>query len=269
MKVSNNHHSMGKQDTNPRSVEAVESPASRLPPASPTEAFQIARDSDAPINNRLAIYSAMMRAVGSPFEGPVERLVERLRNAGAGLNAPRVGDPMPGFLLPDDAAHLVSLEELLANGPVAIAFHRGHWCPYCRINAHGLARINDKIAAAGGQIVAITPERQQFTAHHKRDAAAPFRMLTDFGNGYAISLNLAIWVGEEMKQYMIERGRNLEAYQGIGSWFLPIPATFVVGTDGLIKARFIDPDYRKRMDYDELLAALKSLTSPSPASGGG
>jgi hypothetical protein len=39
---------------------------------------------------------------------------------------------------------------------------------------------------------------------------------------------------------------------------LPIPATFVVGTDGLIKARFIDPDYRKRMDLDELLAALKS-----------
>jgi peroxiredoxin len=57
---------------------------------------------------------------------------------------------------------------------------------------------------------------------------------------------------------MAERGRNLEAYQGIGSWFLPIPATFVVGTDGLIKARFIDPDYRKRMDYDELLAALRS-----------
>jgi len=31
-----------------------------------------------------------------------------------------------------------------------------------------------------------------------------------------------------------------------------------VGTDGLIKARFIDPDYRKRMDLDELLAALES-----------
>jgi CHAT domain-containing protein len=29
-----------------------------------------------------------------------------------------------------------------------------------------------------------------------------------------------------------------------------IPATFVVGTDGLIKARRVDPDYRKRMDTD-------------------
>ena len=84
-------------------------------------------------------------------------------------------------------------------------------------------------------------------------------MLTDFANGYSISLNLTIWVCEEMMQYLIKGGRDLERYHGVGSWFLPIPATFVVGTDGLIKARFIDPDYRKRMDLDELLAALKSV----------
>ena len=231
---------------------------SKPPPATPAEAFQIARDSDAPINERLATYAATVRAMGSPAYAIVDRLVERLKNAGAGLNAPAVGEPMPPFLLPDDTAHLVALEDLLTSGPVAIAFHRGHWCPYCRINAHGLAQINDEAAAVGGQIVAITPERQEFTTRHKRDAAAPFRMLTDFANGYAISLNLAIWVGEELKQYMTKGGRDLERYQGVASWFLPIPATFVVGTDGLIKARFIDPDYRKRMDLDELLAALES-----------
>jgi hypothetical protein len=107
---------------------------SKPPPATPAEAFQIARDSDAPINERLAAYSAMVRAMGSPAYAIVDRLVERLKKAGAGLNAPAVGEPMPAFLLPDDAAHLVALEDLLAVGPVAIAFHRGHWCPYCRIS---------------------------------------------------------------------------------------------------------------------------------------
>jgi peroxiredoxin len=247
------------QDAQPRPSEYSElQMPSRPPPATPAEAFQIARDSDAPINERLATYEAMMRALGSPASAVVERLVERLRNAGAGLNAPAVGELMPTFLLPDDTAHLVGLEELLAGGPVAIAFHRGHWCPYCRINAHGLAQVNDEAAAIGGQIVAITPERQEFTTQHKRDAGASFRMLTDFANGYAISLNLAIWVGEEMKQSMAKGGRDLERYQGVGGWFLPIPATFVVGTDGIINARFIDPDYRKRMDLEELLAALKA-----------
>jgi peroxiredoxin len=39
---------------------------------------------------------------------------------------------------------------------------------------------------------------------------------------------------------------------------LPIPATFVVGRDGKVKARFVDPDYRKRMAIESLIAALRS-----------
>jgi peroxiredoxin len=76
-------------------------------------------------------------------------------------------------------------------------------------------------------------------------------------NGYAMSLNLAIWVGDEMEEFMTGIGRSLPEYQGNDGWMLPIPATFVVGRDGRIKARFVDPDYRKRMAIDELIAALK------------
>jgi peroxiredoxin len=76
-------------------------------------------------------------------------------------------------------------------------------------------------------------------------------------NGYALSLNLAIWVGDEIQKMMTGR-HDLPEYQGNNSWMLPIPATFVVGQDGLIKARFVDPDYRKRMAIDDLLAALRA-----------
>jgi hypothetical protein len=38
---------------------------------------------------------------------------------------------------------------------------------------------------------------------------------------------------------------------------MPIPATFIVGTDGIIRDRFVDPDYRRRMDIDHLIAALR------------
>jgi peroxiredoxin len=76
-------------------------------------------------------------------------------------------------------------------------------------------------------------------------------------NGYALSLNLAIWVGVEMQKMMADR-QDLPAYHGNSSWMLPIPATFVVGQDGRVKARFVDPDYRKRMAIEDLLAALRS-----------
>jgi len=187
----------------------------------------------------------------------VDRLVMRLKGAGAGAAAPQPGDPMPPFLLPDEDGQIVSLDELLKKGPVAVTFHRGHWCPYCRINVNALVRAQHEIAAEGGQIVAIMPERREFAAEFKSEAKAPFPILTDIDNGYALSLNLVIWVGAEMKKMLADRSRDLPAYQGNDAWMLPIPATFIVGTDGIVRARFVDPDYRKRMDIDDMLAALR------------
>jgi len=81
--------------------------------------------------------------------------------------------------------------------------------------------------------------------------------LTDVDNGYALSLNLAIWIGQELKKMMADRGRSLADSQGNDAWMLPIPATFVVGRDGRITARFVDPDFRTRMDLDHLIDAMK------------
>ena len=138
-----------------------------------------------------------------------------------------------------------------------MTFHRGHWCPYCRININALAQAHKEVAADGGQIVAIMPDRQKFVAEWKTQSNVPFPILTDMDNGYALSLNLAIWVGQEV-QKMLEGFRDLPTFQGNSSWMLPIPATFVVGRDGLIRARFIDPDYRKRMLITDMIAALQN-----------
>jgi peroxiredoxin len=138
-----------------------------------------------------------------------------------------------------------------------VTFHRGHWCPYCRISIRALAIASATTVAEGGQIVAVVPERQRYASELKADGDVPFPILTDLDNGYAMSLNLAIWVGDEVKQMMRDRlDRDLPTFQGNESWMLPIPATFVVGRDGKVKSRFVDPDYRKRMAVGELLAAL-------------
>jgi len=106
-------------------------------------------------------------------------------------------------------------------------------------------------------VAAVTPERQEFAAAFRSDAASPFPVLSDLDNGYALSLNLAIWVGRELETMMAARGLALPEYQSSDTWILPIPATFVVGQDGRVRARFVDPDYRTRMDFDRLIEALK------------
>jgi peroxiredoxin len=220
------------------------------------QAFQRIGGMDASLDEQLRAFSDAARQQQPQFADAVDRLVGRLRDNGAGGSAPQPGEPMPPFHLPDENGHIVSLEQLLAKGPLAVTFHRGHWCPYCRININALARAQESVASDGGQIVAIMPDRQQFVSELKSAAKVPFPILTDMDNGYALSLNLAIWIGAEMQKMLAGR-RDLPSFQGNDSWMLPIPATFVVGTDGRIKARFVDPDFRKRMAIDDLLAALK------------
>ena len=220
-------------------------------------AFERCRDMDGPINERLAVYAAALQRINPDFAKAVERLIKRLRANDCGDGAPVVGDVMPDFALPDDAGRIVRLDELLHDGPIAVMFHRGHWCPYCRINLTAIAKHSDDIRSIGGNIVVVTPERQEFAELFRSETASPFPVLSDLDNGYALSLNLVIWVGRELEKMMAERGRALPDYQGNDSWMLPIPATFVVGQDGRIKARFVDPDYRTRMDLDQLIEALK------------
>jgi peroxiredoxin len=221
------------------------------------KAFQRARDMDASMSERLNAFADAVRQKNPSSAAIVDRLVHRLLDNGAGDAAPKPGDVMPPFILPDENGRLVSLKSLLDQGPAVITFHRGHWCPYCRISINTLAKAQEGIERLGARMVAIVPESGPFTAEMKFDSNVRFPILSDMDNGYAMSLNLAIYVGDEMEQYMLKRGHSLPKFQGNDGWMLPIPATFVVDRDGRIKARFVDPDYRKRMAVEELIAALK------------
>jgi peroxiredoxin len=222
------------------------------------EAFVACRDMDASLAERLQAFADAVRRLGPNFQDAVDKLVARLKQHDVGENAPKPGEKMPPFVLPDENGELISLDELLEDGPVAVTFHRGHWCPYCRINTRALAEAQGQIAAEGGHVAAIMPDREHFTAELKAESDAPFPILTDFDNGYALSLNLAFWVGEEMQDLMSNAGWDVARSQGSDTWLLPVPATFVVGTDGEVKARFVDPDYRKRMTIEDLLSALRN-----------
>jgi peroxiredoxin len=218
-------------------------------------AFQDCRDMEGTLGERLRAYAAAGRDFFPAYSEAVDRLVARVHGNGGGENAPRPGEPMPPFMLPDEAGRLVALPSLISKGPVIVMFFRGHWCPYCRLNVNAVIQAKDEITALGAQIVAIMPETQKYAERFKSDSGAPFPVLTDLDNGYALSLNLAIWLGAEIQQLLSYL--DLSDFHGNDGWMLPIPATFVVGRDGLVKARFVDPDFRKRMEIDDLLAAVR------------
>jgi hypothetical protein len=131
------------------------------------DAFRRVRDLDVSLSEQLRSFAETTRRDRPDFAKAVDRLIDRLQQYGAGASAPKPGEPMPGFVLPDENGEMVRLDDLLDEGPVAITFHRGHWCPYCRININTLAQAQRELAQGEGQIIGIMPDLQTFVAELK------------------------------------------------------------------------------------------------------
>jgi peroxiredoxin len=221
------------------------------------EAFHEADRLDAPLDAKLAFYLGESRKYLPELEATYDELIARIATNHPGGQVPQIGDRLPDFCMTDSEGRLVELRELTARGPVVISFNRGPWCDYCGLELQALSRAHPAILAAGGDVVSIVPE----TAEHARALqiarGLPFRVLTDLDLGYAMSLGLAFWVGEKIMQAYRDFGIDLASFQAHGGWLLPIPATLVVGQDGLVKARYVDPDFRRRMRMEDILQALR------------
>jgi peroxiredoxin len=78
-------------------------------------------------------------------------------------------------------------------------------------------------------------------------------------NGYALSLGLVYWAGNDVQRLYEEAGIALDSYQGNAGYLLPVVAKFVLRQDGAIATRYIDVDFRTRTEPAEIVEALRAL----------
>ncbi len=223
-----------------------------------TNAWKRAEALDAPLNERMALYVSETRKVLPNLIASYDEFVSSLRTLDAGMSCPAVGEVLPEFILPNTDGSLVQLSKLLKWGPLVISFNRGHWCPYCKMELRTLARKEPELADIGAKIVSIVPEISEFSEKMKGLNELPFEILTDMDLEYSDSIGLATVVPDNIREFYIQSGINLPVYQGVKRWVLPIPATIVVGQDGIVRARFVDPDFRCRMEISDIKAGVNA-----------
>lgn len=222
------------------------------------EAFSKADHLQAPLGRRLELYLAESRKLLPEMEATYDQLVARIAaNISDSNQVPEVGESLPAFCMTDSEGKLVELAALLARGPLVVSFNRGPWCDYCGLELHSLARAYPEILAAGGDVVSIVPETAKYARALQAARGVPFRVLTDMDLAYALNLGLIFWVGDKIMEMYRGFGIDLAHFQGNGGWFLPIPATIVVGRDGKVKASFVDPDFRHRMRTEDIVEAVR------------
>lgn len=168
----------------------------------------------------------------------------------------KAGDRMPNFELQNALGQTVTLDALLAQGPVVINFYRGGWCPYCNLELNAYQEILDKIHEKGAQLVAITPEKPDGSLKSTESLNLGFEILSDIDNHYAKSLGIVFKLSNELVSVYKGIQIDLVASQGNENAELPIPGTFVIDRDGTVKLAHLDVDYTKRFEPEDVLKYL-------------
>ena len=84
--------------------------------------------------------------------------------------------------------------------------------------------------------------------------------MSDIGSTTAKAFGIAYDLAEELRPIYARSGHALPEKNGYDSWVLPIPATYVIDTDGTVVLAFVDVDYRNRLEPTEILRVLQSLS---------
>jgi peroxiredoxin len=116
------------------------------------------------------------------------------------------------------------------------------------------------IRSLGADLVAISPELPDNTMTMAEKHAIPIDILSDATSEVLKAYRLWFAVSAEVKALYLEKfGINLEKYNGAGRWELPVPATYVLDKDGIVRAGEADPDYTVRMEPAEIVAAIRDI----------
>ncbi len=177
------------------------------------------------------------------------------QNDGSGVLA--IGDTVPDETVSAIEGHSVQLRKIISEKPTVLVFYRGGWCPYCNTHLGKLQSIESQIIEAGHQIIAISPDRSSNLRKSIEKGNLTYSLYSDSTMTVAKAFGLAFTVDNAtVKKYKLF-GINIEKASGETHHMLPVPAVFLVDTNGVIQYAFSNPDYKVRLETDEIIQLVE------------
>ncbi len=189
--------------------------------------------------------------------------IDSVAASGIYARAIKTGAKAPDFTLQNADGQATRLSELLKKGPVVLTWYRGGWCPYCNLALAALTEKLPEITAAGGQLVALTPELPEHADETAKKNKLPFQVLSDVGNRVAREFGIVFKMTPDVAAAM-QKGAQLHERNGDASDELPLSAAYVIATDGTVTYAFLDADYRERAEPQRLVSALQAIKDGKP-----
>lgn len=209
----------------------------------------------------VALQSKMLPNISLEALEVMLQATQDLKTSGIEDNSLKSGDKVHEFVLPNYDGSERKLSDYLKKGHLVLSFYRGSWCPYCNLELAALQARLPEINDLGAQLVAISPEMADLSNTFVEQRGLVFDVLYDKGNRVAESFGLLMTLPEALKPLYANFGIDLPKHNADNSFTLPLPATYVINNHGEVVGVFVDADYTKRMEPEDIIRVLERVAS--------
>ena len=187
------------------------------------------------------------------------RSIQALAETGLVAKAVKAGETAPLFRLRYGPGGFIDVSDLLDRGPVVVSFFWGDWCPFCVLELKALAAAHPQIERLGARLLVLSPQARDKSSSLTGDGEPRFPLLRDPGCNIAARYRIAFTVPQQFRAAYLALGYPVSARTGSKDWVLPIPATYVLDSTGLVVLSYLDADYTTRLEPAEIIVALRHL----------
>jgi peroxiredoxin len=171
------------------------------------------------------------------------------------------GMKTPAFTVRDVQGEVFDFNGGELDKPVVLTFYRGGWCPYCNLHLSELRLAEKQLKSMGFDIWFISIDKPELLLESLDDPGIGYTIYSDSSLDATRAFGLAFHVNDEMNKRLLSFDIDLEKASGETHHVLPAPATYIIGSDGIINFAYINPDYKVRLHPDVLLAAAHAYNS--------
>lgn len=170
------------------------------------------------------------------------------------------GDTAPNFTLTNPLGGQITLYNELAKGPVILIFYRGAWCPFCNVQLRAYQQLLPEIQKISGQLIAVSPQSPDNSLSQMEKEQLTFHVLSDPNGRVAERYNILFEMPTYLQNTFTEiLGRDLAKFNESDRWVLPVPATYLIDMEGIVRYAHVDPDFMRRMEPQDIIQLLKKL----------
>lgn len=169
-----------------------------------------------------------------------------------------VGMTAPDFMVRDVGGEVFRYTAKAQDKPVVLTFFRGGWCPYCNLHLSELRLAEQQLTDMGFEIWFISIDKPALLLASLDEPDIGYTIYSDSSLEASRAFGLAFQVDDALFEKYLTYDIDLEKASGENHHVLPAPATYIIGTDGVINFAYINPNYKVRLHPEVLLAAART-----------